>query len=113
MKMIPALTCITICFFITPRSVNAQELGDTRQIRILIEDLDDPSRATGLSTESLRDLVLVGLKRGVPKLKVTEQITNAVLDVHITSSQIEYKRGFACQFGKLLQFLVVVVRPKM
>lgn len=92
----PALICLLLCLFITPRSVNAQSLSDTKNIQIVIENLDSPTRNAGITTSGMSDQVLVALRRDVPKLKVTDDLTaNNAFYVNISALELTGRRGFA------------------
>ena len=64
----PALVCALFCFFVAPKLVSAQKLGDMQRISIVIEELHPVDKSIGLTLESLENLVLVDLKRDVRNL---------------------------------------------
>lgn len=80
----PALLCLLICFFITPGPTKAQNLRGLTGVKILVEELTDESKSLGLTSQSVRDHVLVALKRDIPKLKVSDTLSPYVY-VRITS----------------------------
>ena len=67
---ISALAGVLICFLAAPESTKCQEFKGLQNIGILIEDLDKEAANIGLTSESLRDQILVALKRDIPKLKI-------------------------------------------
>jgi len=67
---IPALACAVMWLFVLPEVTKAQDLGDLRHILIVIEELNKETRNLGLTEQSLSDMVLVALKRDIPKLKI-------------------------------------------
>lgn len=89
----PALICALFCLFVAPQLVSAQThyLADMQRIGIVIDDLDTEEKNMGLTRESLTDVVLLALKRDVPKLTINEDsmVANNDIYVRITSSMVD------------------------
>jgi len=79
-----ALVCAMLCLFTTAKSAYAQQLADLQHIAIAI-DLSKETERVGLTKQSVTDTVLVGLKRGAPKLKIDSRPPVSVFYVKITS----------------------------
>ena len=79
-----ALVCAMLCLFTTTKSAYAQQLADLQHIAIVI-DLSKETERVGLTKQSVTDTVLVGLKRGAPKLKIDSTPPVSVFYVKITS----------------------------
>jgi len=79
---------------VVPELTKAQDLGDLQHIAILVEDLDKDSESIGLTSQSLSDMVLVGLKRDVPKLKIDDKPQVSSFYVQLTS--VEINNDIAC-----------------
>jgi hypothetical protein len=62
-----------------------------QRIGIMIEELHHNDEEMGLTRESLTDVILVALKRDVPKLKIADspEALASAFDVRITSARID------------------------
>lgn len=89
---ISALACVLICFLGVPASTKCQgepcgsrctndllvlqnQFNGFQRVGIVIEKFDKSAENMGLSRESLRDQILVALKRDIPKVKIVEPFT--------------------------------------
>ena len=82
---ISPLFCAMLCLFMTTKSAYAQQLADLQHIAIVIADLSKETERVGITKQSLTDMVLVGLKRGAPKLKIDSTPPVSVLYVQVIS----------------------------
>jgi hypothetical protein len=80
---ISALAGVLICFLATPESTKCQAFKGLQRIDILVEKVNE---SIGLNHESLKDQILVALKRDIPKLKIDESSRSWVY-LQITSFQ--------------------------
>lgn len=89
---ISALACVLICFLGVPASTKCQgepcgsrctndlldlqnQFNGLQRIDVLVEALGEADENIGLTRESLRDQILVALKRDIPKLKIVGAFT--------------------------------------
>jgi hypothetical protein len=70
---ISALAGVLICFLAAPETTKCQqEFKGLQRVEIVVEDLNKVSESMGLNHESLKDQILVALKRDIAKLKIGE-----------------------------------------
>jgi len=85
----------------------SQDLADLQHIGIVIEDLDPDSESVGLTKQFLSDMVLVGLKRDVPKLKIDNESVSSFFYVQITT--VTLNNGTACAIDVALERPAMIV----
>jgi hypothetical protein len=94
---ISALAGVLICFLAAPeltkcQELEGEELKGLQRIDVLVEALNKVDDSMGSNRESLRDQILVALKRDIPKLKIVDTFTGigpvtSELYLQITSFQ--------------------------
>ena len=92
---IPALACALLCLFAAPELTKAQStfgLIGLRRVWIVIQPLNKAEEGIGLDRESLKDQILVALKRDIPKLEIESSIQGSYIYLQITSAQTEPNR---------------------
>ena len=98
MKM-PALVCLLICFFSTPVPTKAQNLKNLHELDIVVGGLrEEAGRNLGLTKESMKDQVLVALKRDIPNVSIEKPSLSWVsLRVTCLPASIQSRvLGYAC-----------------
>jgi hypothetical protein len=95
---ISALAGVLICFLAAPESTKCQqELTGLQRIHIVIENLDKETADMGLNEKSLRDQILVALKRDIPKITIVDTLgASSFVYLQITSLLTATKGAAAC-----------------
>ncbi|MGB8494225.1 MAG: hypothetical protein WCE53_07510, partial [Candidatus Acidiferrum sp.] len=81
MKLSSIACASFLLLLLAPRS-DAQDLKELTQASIVVEELDKTAQDIGLSRETLESQTLVGLKRDLPKLKISKDASPYVY-VHV------------------------------
>jgi len=106
---ISALTCVLICFLAAPESTKCQAFKGLQRTDIVIEDLGKVADDMGLTSESLRDQILVALKRDIPKIKiVTMTPGESYVYLQITSLQLPARGVAACVVVALRRYVEII-----
>jgi hypothetical protein len=72
-----------LCLLLLGPCSSAQEFKGLNQVRIVIEELNQDAKITGLSRETLESIVLVALKRDLPRLR-TDNSARSYVYVNVT-----------------------------
>jgi hypothetical protein len=99
---------VLLCFVLVAQAVGAQKhtLTDLTNLDIEVEDLTEFDKSMGLSKDSLRSLILVEVKRNIPRINVEKSTTGAYVYVRITTSEASEYSHTAASFVS-----VQIVRP--
>ncbi|HJZ64111.1 MAG TPA: hypothetical protein VKD70_07330 [Candidatus Acidoferrum sp.] len=96
--------CGLLILILFAQSCYAQTKG-LKQVKIVVEDLNEQTQSTGLSESEIKSVVLVALKRDMPKLQVS---SDAVSYVYVNINCLSVPPS-----GRVCNLIVDLHRPVM